>query len=168
MLESVSDGSPRGIFTDVAQLADSPSGIYLYINPQSDDNGYVFWWDGETTTKLLYYMGMVINDNTITYEMLANSLKGYVCETVLSYILTADGWNGLAQEIDVSDEYSVTSHTKANIDIGAATYDQLVQDGCGGIYIQTNENNDNKLIAHSIGNVPTEDVAIQITLKEVK
>ena len=66
-------------------------------------------------------MGMVINDNTITYEMLANSLKGYVCETVLSYILTADGWNGLAQEIDVSDEYSVTSHTKANIDIGAAT-----------------------------------------------
>ena len=168
MLESVSDGSPRGIFTDVAQLADSPSGIYLYINPQSDDNGYVFWWDGETTTKLLHYMGMVINDNTITYEMLANSLKGYVCETVLSYILTADGWNGLAQEIDVSDEYSVTSHTKANIDIGAATYDQLVQDGCGGIYIQTNENNDNKLIAHSIGNVPTEDVAIQLTLREVK
>ncbi len=89
-------------------------------------------------------------------------------KTVLSYILTADGWNGLAQEIDVSDEYSVTSHTKANIDIGAATYDKLVQDGCGGIYIQTNENNDNKLIAHSIGNVPTEDVAIQITLKEVK
>ena len=113
-------------------------------------------------------MGMVINDNTITYEMLANSLKGYACETVLSCILTADGWNGLAQEIDVSDEYSVTSHTKANIDIGAATYDQLVQDGCGGIYIQTNENNDNKLIAHSIGNVPTEDVAIQITLREVK
>ena len=168
MLASVSDGSPRGIFSDVAQLSESPTGIYLYINPQSDDNGYVFWWDGQTTTKLLNYMGMVINDGTVAYEMLANSLKNYVCETVVSYILTAQDWDGLTQELDVSEDYTVTSHTKANIEIGAAAYTQLVMDGCGGIYIQTNENNDNKLIAHAIGNVPTEDVAIQITLREVK
>lgn len=168
MLESVSDGSPRGIFNDVAQLVDSPSGIYLYINPQSDDNGYVFWWNGETATKLLHYMGMVINDGTITYEKLANSLKGYVCETVLSYVLTSEDWDGLTQELDVSDDYTVTSHTKANIEIGTAAYTQLVMDGCGGIYIQTNENNDNKLIAHAIDNTPTADIAIQITLREVK
>lgn len=168
MLDTVSDGSPRGIFTDVAQLADSPSGVYLYVNPQSDDNGYIYWWDGETATKLLHYMGMIINDGTVTYEKLSDDLKKYVCETVLSYVLTAEGWNGLTQELDVSEDYEVTSHTKANIEIGAAAYTQLVMDGCGGIYIQTNENNDNKLIAHALGNAPTEDVTIQITLKEVK
>ena len=168
MLASVSDGSPRGIFSDVAQLSGLPKGIYLYINPQNDDNGYVFWWDGQTTTKLLNYMGMVINDGTVTYEMLSDSLKNYACETVVAYTLTAGGWDGLAQELDVSEDYIVTSHTKANIEIGTAAYTQLVMDGCGGIYIQTNENNDNKLIAHAIGNVPTEDVAIQITLREVK
>ena len=168
MLDTVSDGSPRGVFTDVTQLSDSPSGIYLYVNPESDDNGYIYWWDGETATKLLHYMGMVINDGTVTYEKLADSLKRYVCETVFSYVLTSEGWDGLTQELDVSDEYDVTSHTKANIEIGTAAYTQLVMDGCGGIYIQTNENNDNKLIAHAIGNIPTEDVTIQITLKEVK
>ena len=168
MLDTVSDGSPRGIFTDVAQLADSPSGVYLYVNPQSDDNGYIYWWDGETATKLLHYMGMIINDGTVTYEKLSDDLKKYVCETVLSYVLTAEGWNGLTQELDVSENYEVTSHTKANIEIGAAAYTQLVMDGCGGIYIQTNENNDNKLIAHALGNAPTADVTIQITLKEVK
>lgn len=168
MLASVSDGSPRGIFSDVAQLAESPTGIYLYINPQSDDHGYVFWWDGQNATKLVNYMGMVINDGTVTYEMLADSLKNYVCETVVSYILTAQDWDGLTQELDVSEDYIVTSHTKANIEIGAAAYTQLVMDGCGGIYIQTNENNDNKLIAHAIDNVPTADMAIQLTLREVK
>ena len=168
MLASVSDGSPRGIFSDAAQLSGLSTGIYLYINPQNDDNGFVFWWDGQTTTKLLNYMGMVINDGTVTYEMLSDSLKNYACETVVAYTLTAGGWDGLAQELDVSEDYIVTSHTKANIEIGTAAYTQLVMDGCGGIYIQTNENNDNKLIAHAIGNVPTEDVAIQITLREVK
>ena len=168
MLESVSDGSPRGIFSDVAELADKPSGIYLYINPQSDDHGYVFWWDSQNTTKLVNYMGMVINDGTVTYEMLADSLKNYVCETVVSYTLTAQDWDGLTQELDVSEDYIVTDHTKANIEIGAAAYTQIVMDGCGGIYIQTNENNDNKLIAHAIDNAPTADIAIQLTLREVK
>lgn len=168
MLESVSDGSPRGIFTDVEELSEKPSGIYLYINPESADNGYVFWWDGESATKLVYYAGIVVNNNTITYEMLSNSLRRNVCETVVSYELTADGWSELTQEIDISDYYFVTPRTKANVDIGEAAYNQLVQDGCGGIYIQTNDDNENKLIAHALLQAPTENVTIQITLKEVR
>lgn len=165
MLESVSDGSPRGMYTNVAELADKPSGIYLYVNPSSDDDGYAFWWDGTSTTKLVYYAGKIINDETITYEMLSEALRKNVCETVISKELLAESWSNLSQEIDVSDDYEITSHTKANIDIGSATYEQLVQDGCGGIYLQTNNNT---LIAHALWNPPTEDVTIQITLKEVK
>lgn len=165
MLESVSDGSPRGIYTNVAELADKPSGIYLYVNPSSEDDGYAFWWDGTSATRLVYYAGKIINDKTITYEMLSNALRKSVCETVISRELLADNWDDLSQDIDVSEDYEITSHTKANIDIDSATYEQLVQDGCGGICLQINNNT---LIAHAFWNPPIEDVTIQITLKEVK
>lgn len=165
MLEGVSDGSPRGIYTNVAELADKPSGIYLYVNPSSEDDGYAFWWDGTSATRLVYYAGKIINDKTITYEMLSDALRKSVCETVISRELLADNWDDLSQDIDVSEDYEVTSHTKANIDIDSATYEQLVQDGCGGICLQINNNT---LIAHAFWNPPTEDVTIQITLKEVK
>lgn len=168
MLESVSDGSPRGIFSDVAELADKPSGIYLYINSESEDDGFAFWWDGTNVTKLVHYAGRYINNGTVTYESLADSLQKKVDETVLSYELTASEWNDLVQEIDISNEYEVTSHTRADITFGEETYMQLVNDGCIGIYIQTNENDDNKLIAHAIAFAPTANIAIQLTLKEVK
>jgi len=165
MLEAVSDGSPRGIFTDVNELTGEPSGIYLYVNPSSEDDGYAFWWDGTSATRLVYYAGKIINDKTITYEMLSDALRKSVCETVISRELLADNWDDLSQDIDVSEDYEITSHTKANIDIDSATYEQLVQDGCGGICLQINNNT---LIAHAFWNPPTEDVTIQITLKEVK
>ena len=97
--------------------------------------------------------------------MLSDALRKSVCETVISRELLADNWDDLSQDIDVSEDYEITSHTKANIDIDSATYEQLVQDGCGGICLQVDNNT---LIAHAFWNPPTEDVTIQITLKEVK
>lgn len=167
MLASVSDGSPRGIYSDEAELMEQPAGIYLYINPNSEDNGYAFWWDGASTTKLVYYAGMVVNDRTITFDMLTDSLKKIVSESVVSRVLLADSWSDSVQEVDVSADYNVTENTKADIRFDSEAYNQIVMDGCWGIYIQTNENNDNKLIAHALGNTPTKDVTIQINLREV-
>ena len=165
MLASVSDGSPRGIFSDPAELAELPAGVYLYINPESEDNGYAFWWDGTDATKLVYYAGMVVNDRSITYEMLTDELKHNAVETVVSYTLPVEDWDDSTQELDVSDDYDVTSNTRADVNLGSAAFNQLVQDGCFGINI---ENEDGTLIANAFGNVPTDDVAIQITLREVK
>jgi hypothetical protein len=99
---------------------------------------------------------------------LTDSLKKIVSESVVSYVLTSDGWDGMTQEVDVSNDYTVTENTRADIRLDSNSYNQLVRDGCCGIYIQTNENDDNKLIAHAISNAPTDDVVIQITLREVK
>lgn len=166
MLASVSDGSPRGIFSDAAELSGKPAGFYLYTNPESANDGYVYWWDGiETTVRLVYYAGIVVNDRTITYDMLTDALKHEAVETVVSYTLAAEDWFGDTQELDVSDDYTVTSKTKADVGFDSDTYTQLVMDGCGGIGIN---NIDNTLVAHALCHVPSDDVTIQITLREVK
>ena len=113
----------------------------------------------------MYYAGIVVNDRTITYEMLTDALKHQVVETTISYTLGVESWDNSTQEIDVSDDYSVTSKTRADVRLGSAAYNQIVQDGCYGINI---ENEDGTLIANAFGNIPTDDVAIQITLREVK
>ena len=167
LLNGIQDGTPKGIFTNVTDLDGLESGIYFYHNAESADNGYVFYWDGENLSeRLVYYAGIVVNNNTITYSMLTDGLKKQAVEKILSYTLTAANWDESAQEIDISESYEVTPHTKADIDLGVTAFNHLVDVGCMGIYVATNENDDNKLIAHVLGGIPTEDITIQLTLRE--
>lgn len=76
MVDSVDDGSPSGFFSDAADLVDKPAGVYLYINADSDDNGYIYYWDGSTLSeRLLYYAGIMVNDGDISYEKLSLRCK---------------------------------------------------------------------------------------------
>ena len=97
--------------------------------------------------------------------MLTDELKHNAVETVVSYTLPVEDWDDSTQELDVSNDYDVTSNTRADVNLGSAAFNQLVQDGCYGINIETE---DGTLLANAFGNVPTDDVAIQITLREVK
>jgi len=164
LINGIQDGTPKGVFSDVSELIGKENGIYLYHNPESEDNGYVYYWDGETLSdKLLYYAGVVINNNTVTYAMLSNELKNQAVEKIIPYILEKVKWADGSQDIDISDDYTITQYTKADIDLTSESFMQLVKDGCMGIYIETD---DNKLTAHVIGSTPTEDIAIQLTIRE--
>lgn len=169
MIDSVDDGSPRGVFTDIADLAEMPAGVYLFIDATSDNNGYIYYWDGVSLSdRLLYYAGMVINDGSITYEKLSNDLKKQAVSEVIEYTLTPSGWNELTHPIDISATYTITAHTKADIDIDSALFGTLRDDGCFGMYIETENENGASLVAHAIGNPPLHNVTIQITIKETK
>lgn len=164
----IRDGSPKGVFATAADLVGKPSGIYLLSNPLSEDNGYIFFWDGENlSNRLLYYAGIVVNDGTITYAKLSQDLKHYYLGFVTSYTLLESEWDDGEQEVDVSDVYIATAHTKADVDFCTEVREQLLSDDCAGIYIVTNEYNDGKMIAHYIGNPPSADISVQLTLKEV-
>lgn len=164
LINGIQDGTPKGVFADVSELIGKENGIYLYHNPESEDDGYVYYWDGETLSdKLLYYAGVVINNNTVTYAMLSNELKNQAVEKIIPYILEKVKWADGSQGIDISDDYTITQYTKADIDLTSESFMQLVKDGCMGIYIETG---DNKLTAHVIGSTPTEDIAIQLTIRE--
>jgi len=164
LLNGIQDGTPKGVFSDVSDLANKEEGIYLFINNESPNNGYIYYWDGETLSdRLLYYAGMVINNNTITYEMLTDELKKQSVGTIKPYILLANNWENGVQAINVA-QYTPTIHTKADIDIDANTLIQLARIGCIGIYVMTDNNG---LFAHAIGETPNMDVSIQLTLKEM-
>ena len=166
LLNGIGDGSPKGIFATVSDLTDKPSGIYLMVNPESTDNGYIFYWSGtELSNRLLYYAGMVINNGSVTYEKLAEDVKGKFYR-FLDYVLLANDWVDGKQVVDISDDYTTTSKTKVDIEISEITNNQMLRDDCAAIYITTNEENDGELLAHYIGNPPTADITVQLNIVE--
>ena len=70
------------------------------------------------------------------------------------------------QVIDVSNNYTVTNKTMANVVITDEANEQMLSDDCSAIYITTNEEHECELLAHYMGNAPTNDITIQITLVE--
>lgn len=168
LIDGMNDGSPKGIFSTVEDLQNKPSGIYLLSDEQSENNGYIYYWDGsELSNRLLYYAGVVINDRSITIEKLSTALKQRYLGTIISYTLPAESWQNGEQELDVSDYYESTNQTLVEVSFGDAVREQLLGDDCAGIYVVTNEYNDGKLIAHIIGNPPSADLLVQLTLKEI-
>ena len=162
LIDSIGDGSPKGTFSNASDLADKEAGIYLYVNPQSEDNGYIYYWNGESLSdRLLYYAGMVINDGTITYEKFADSLKRKI-GTIIYYTLQADEWENGTQEIIISNsDYSITENTNVNIHIDSDTLDLLSEYDCESLSVSTNNGS---LIAEINGNIPDVAFTIQLTL----
>lgn len=166
LLNGIEDGSPKGIFATAADLADKPSGIYLMVNPESADNGYIFYWNGtELSNRLLYYAGMVINNGSVTYEKLAEDVKKRFYR-FLDYVLLANAWVDGKQVVDISSDYTTTTKTKVDIEVSETTNNQMLRDDCAAIYITTNEENDGELLAHYIGNPPTADMTVQLNIVE--
>ena len=169
MVDSVDDGSPRGFFSDVTDLADKPAGVYLYTDPESDNNGYIYYWDGSTLSdRLLYYAGIMVNDGDISYEKLSPTLQKEAVSKVIELTLLASEWDEGEYIIDVSNDYVVTAHTKADIDIDSSLFDVLRNNGCLGIYIQTEDRDGDVLVAYAIGSAPAQDITIQLSIKETK
>ena len=165
MINGIRDGSPKSTFSNVEELSGKEAGIYLYINTESVDNGYIFYWDGEQLSqRLLYYAGIVVNDGEITFNKLADSLKKKI-GIIVYYTLRAENWENQEQEIDIPNNiYNVTNETNATIHLDSDTYDFLSECDCESICIINNGNSDGKLVAQIEGNIPNEDFTIQLTL----
>lgn len=169
ILSSIDDGTPKGIFSDVSELANKPAGIYLYINGNNENNGYIYYWDGTNLSdRLIHYQGTVLNDGVVVYSNLSDELKKLTTDTIIPYTLSSEDWNDSSIVLDVSDYYTVTENTKADVDFDMTVYEQLTTDECIGLQIKTEKvNQEDKLIIYALGETPTADITIQITIKEV-
>lgn len=164
LVSGIRDGSPRGYFSNIDELEEMPAGIYLYINPESEDNGYIYYWSGtELSSKLLYYAGIIINNGSITLDKFSDGLKKQCLGKIVPYVLLAEEWSANKQQVDVNNYYTVTEHTRVDIDLGTEANEQLRNDDCAAIYIV---NDDGELWAHYLGNTPTQDIEVQLTIKE--
>lgn len=168
ILNNIQDGTPKGVFSDPSDLTNETPGVYLLVDEQSENNGWIYYWDGtQLSERIVYYAGMVINHDTVTYSMLTDDLKKQSVEKVVPYTLLAESWDNGEQEIDISDVYTATEHTKIDVDLSDAAYIQMLADGCVALYVVTlTENGVTTLKAHHIGLVPTADITIQLTIRE--
>lgn len=88
---------------------------------------------------------------------------------VFSYTLLAESWSSGQQSVTVPNDYIFAGDVIADVDFGSAANNQLLADDCAGIYIVSNYSNSTlTLTAYFLGNVPTEDIDIQITLTPIQ
>lgn len=142
------DGSP--------DIANVPTGQLFF------SQGSVAIKTGETASDFFELVKMTTLNTRLTN--LTNQLK----ISTFSYSLTANGWSSNQQAITIPAGYVVPGDVMADVEIDSTAYNQLVQDGCTGLYISSvTSGNTLTLTAHALGNAPTAAVTIQVTLTPV-
>ena len=87
---------------------------------------------------------------------------------VFTFTLDKDDWLNKQQVVDLPISYVATGDTIADVDVGSTAYNQLIADGCTGIYISSTYSNSTlSLMANALGNAPVHDIDIQVTLTAV-
>lgn len=86
LLDTIQDGSPKGSFNSVSDLTDKEAGIYINLT-----DGWIYYWDGTTLSDgICQYQSTSIADGSITYEMLADTLKKMAVEDNRSFTTISD------------------------------------------------------------------------------
>ena len=98
------------------------------------------------------------------YSLANESYVQKYAQHTLSYTLLAASWSSLAQTLNISSSYTVTSNTKVDMQIDGTAYTALESADCKGLYI---ENNNGTLTAQAIGSAPSTDITVQLTIMEV-
>jgi len=114
-----------------------------------------------------------VNDTTLPTTQLTkewiNTEIANAAPVVFSYTLLAESWSSGQQSVTVPNDYTHSGEVSADVDFDTTTNSQLLADDCAAVYIVSNySNNTLTLTAKYIGNVPTEDIDIQITLTPIQ
>lgn len=86
----------------------------------------------------------------------------------VSYPLNKNAWSN--NQIELSGQlWAVADGRKrVDVDIDQATYLQLCADGCAGLFVSTDDSGSTPVFTmNAIGNVPTTDITVQLTLWHV-
>lgn len=85
-----------------------------------------------------------------------------------NYTILPSYWSNNQFKLSQQIGSMVQGRNKADVDIDATTYNQLIHDGCFGIYISSDDSGTYpEFTVHALGNVPTETITIQITFSHL-
>jgi len=85
-----------------------------------------------------------------------------------NYTILPSYWSNNQFKLSQQFGSMVQGRNKADVDIDATTYNQLIHDGCFGIYISSDDSGTYpEFTVHALGNVPTETITIQITFSHL-
>ena len=104
----------------------------------------------------------------LTKQWITNEITNATA-AIFEYTLEASNWSNGQQSVTVPNDYTFAGDVIADVDFGSAANNQLLADDCAGIYIVSNYSNSTlTLTAYFLGNAPTEDIDIQITLTPIQ
>lgn len=104
------------------------------------------------------------SQSEIISELIANSSP--IKKTVTIY---KNYWVGNTYNITAMMPPVANADTLVNIALSETAYTQLVADGCGGLYVTTDtSNNVTTFTLHAIENPPTENIAVQLTMQQLR
>nr|DAU82192.1 MAG TPA: hypothetical protein [Caudoviricetes sp.] len=103
---------------------------------------------------------------TATPSQAINAVAGKATDKKLTLTLTAAGWTGSAspytQGVTITGG---TATSQADIQADATAIQQMLDDGTNAIYIA---NNNGTFTAYAVGEKPTADLHVQVTVYDVK
>ena len=84
-----------------------------------------------------------------------------------SFVVNSSGWSGLTYNMDSGMPAYANQNTKVDICMSNTVYNQLIADGCTGLYVTTDTSgNAPTFTLHACGNAPTSNITIQLTLQQ--
>jgi len=87
---------------------------------------------------------------------------------VMSVSIPTSGWSNNEYDITSLMPPSANANTRVDVSIGASVQEQLVADGCGGIYASTDTSNSiTTFTLHAMYNKPTANITVQLTLTQL-
>ena len=150
----VDDMTIKGVGSETATISS-----FMYKTADSGDayDDILHVHPNPTSGRSTYAQAVI---NAIGFEPIHSS--------VFSYTLLRNSWNNSQQSISVPASYVVTGDAIADTEIDNTAYNQLCADGCYGIYVASSTSGNSLILtAHALGNTPTADVTIQVTLTAV-
>ena len=86
----------------------------------------------------------------------------------MSITIPTSGWSNNEYDITSLMPPSANANTRVDVSIGASVQEQLVADGCGGIYASTDTSNSiTTFTLHAMYNKPTANITVQLTLTQL-
>lgn len=85
-----------------------------------------------------------------------------------TYTLSANGWSGTTYTLSGQMIGVAEGRQKVDIDINESTFTQLRNDGCYGLYVETDLSGTNPVYTlHAIGNAPSATISVQLTVSQI-
>lgn len=122
---------------------------------------------GGTDVTSTYYSGGRISIPSVTGNITITAVGVNTTATVTLFTALSYGWvNGLYDMDSAMPSYA-NANTKVDISITDVVYNQLLADGCQGLYVTTDTTNTPTFTLHAIGNTPTANIQIQLVLQQM-
>lgn len=154
----------RPIYVNGVQNMIDDAGKMDYVLTINSDSDVVFVPEGQVFCYQGAYYVKTSSGTTVGSQTRLALFEDICSVIFMNYTLSASSWSNKTQQLNISSSYTATSNTKCDIQIDSTVYDQLIADECGGLYV---ENTSGMLTVHALGNAPTANITVQLTLSEV-